>query len=663
MTPTAGSVATASHGYRPDIDGLRAVAIAPVVVFHAFPSLLGGGFIGVDVFFVISGYLISLIIISELSRGRFSFAHFYARRIRRIFPSLVVVLAACLAWGWFALFATDYARLGKHAAAGAGFVANFALWDEAGYFDSASDMKPLLHLWSLGIEEQFYLLWPALLTIALVRRLAPLIILAAVFVASFLFNVVVVRSDEIAAFYSPATRLWELVMGAGLAYLAWHGLPGWTRAIWATMSHRERGLRNAAAIGGLALIGGSAAWFSAETSFPGWRAGFPTMGALLVISAGPTAWVNRHVLGSRPMVWVGLVSYPLYLWHWPLLSFARLEQSAEPSVALRLGLVAASTALAWLTYEVVEKPIRFRRRGPAAVAWLCALMTIVGLAGFAIFRFGGFIDRPINRSDVAHFLQYYDQMKSHGLRDAYRAECDFMDWDTESTKQAIDPDCTRAGTRGTVLLWGDSYAQALSVGIRSVLLDGMRLAQVTTSGCPPRWFEPDPQVLGGRCTTANTFARSTIAALKPEVLVLAQILGHDATDWEALATNAHALGAKRVVLVGPSPQWLPSLPLVVTKHYWGTPFERVAQGANPEVFALDRTLAARLGTSKALQYLSLVDALCTTQGCLGRVPGDALELMAIDIGHLSPDGSRFVAEHVLRPVLGRDVTRWRSRLR
>jgi peptidoglycan/LPS O-acetylase OafA/YrhL len=659
MSPTAAPTPTPEgvHGYRPDIDGLRALAILPVVAFHAFPSVLGGGFVGVDVFFVISGYLISLIILDGVRRGRFSFAHFYARRIRRIFPALVLVLATCLTWGWFGLFAADYARLGKHVAAGAGFVANFALWDEAGYFDSASESKPLLHLWSLGIEEQFYVIWPALLTVTLARRLAPLAVLAAIFAASLLFNVVVVRSDEIAAFYSPATRLWELVMGGGLAYLALHGQPGWMRAVWAAVSQREPALRNAAAVAGLALIVGSAATFSADTSFPGWRAGFPTAGALLVIAAGPHAWLNRHVLAHRLMVWTGLVSYPLYLWHWPLLSFARIDESGEPSVALRLGLVAASVALAWLTYEVVEKPIRFGRRGPTVIVLLCALMTAVGLAGFAIFRAAGFIDRPINRSDVAHFLQYYEQLKSHGLRDAYRAECDFMDWDTESTKAAIAADCTRAGSRATVLLWGDSYAQALSLGIRSLLPNDVRLAQVTTSGCPPRWSEPDPAALGGRCTTANAYAREAIATLKPDVVVLAQILGHDATDWESLARNARALGARRVLLVGPSPQWLPSLPLVVTRHHWGLPFDRVAQGANPEVFTLDRMLANRFAGSHELQYVSLVTVLCTDDGCLGRVPGSGVELVAIDIGHLSPAGSRLVAETALRPALNDLVSR------
>lgn len=148
--------------YRPDIDGLRAIAILSVVVFHAFPSWIKGGFIGVDVFFVISGFLISTIIFENLDKGTFSLTEFYARRIKRIFPALILVLVACFAFGWFALLADEYQQLGKHIAGGAAFISNFVLWDESGYFDNAADTKPLLHLWSLGVEEQFYIIWPLL---------------------------------------------------------------------------------------------------------------------------------------------------------------------------------------------------------------------------------------------------------------------------------------------------------------------------------------------------------------------------------------------------------------------------------------------------------------------------------------------------------------------
>ena len=200
--------------YRPDIDGLRALAVLSVVGFHAFPKSIKGGFIGVDVFFVISGYLISAIIFENLKNKSFSFSEFYARRVRRIFPALALVLIACHVFGWFVLLSDEYKQLGRHIAAGSGFVSNMVLWSEAGYFDNSADTKPLLHLWSLGIEEQFYLAWPMLLWLAWKSRINLLGVTVVILLASFYLNVAEVKKDVIGAFYSPITRFWELLVGS-----------------------------------------------------------------------------------------------------------------------------------------------------------------------------------------------------------------------------------------------------------------------------------------------------------------------------------------------------------------------------------------------------------------------------------------------------------------
>ena len=574
--------------YRPDIDGLRALAIVPVIAFHAFPDWVRGGYVGVDVFFVISGYLITLIILERLERDSFSFVQFYARRIRRLFPALVLVLLVALGWGWFRLYASDFAQLGKHTAAGAGFVANLVFWEEAGYFDTVADAKPLLHLWSLGIEEQFYLLWPALLYVTWRARLAPIVVVLLLLLVSFTINVVQVRTDEVAAFYSPVTRLWELSLGGALAHVVLRqsrrqGADTFLQRAWAAYTPTWRHVTAAA---GLICILLAVFLFTADTSFPGWRAGFPAVGALLLIASGPDAFINRRVLSLRPLVWIGLISYPLYLWHWPLLSFATLA-GGPPSTGVRIALVLLSVGAAWVTYLVIERPIRFVWTGARPVVALCAAMVILAVTGYATYRADGFHERSINRSDQAHFLTYYERLRTRGLADAYRAECDFMDWSSERTRSAIDADCTTPGERGTMFLWGDSHAQALSLGIREALPNGFRLAQVTTSACPPRMREPEPAALDGRCARANTFAREQIAAIKPALVVLAQILAHDQTDWIALARHLRQLGAARVLLVGPAPQWMPSLPLIVATNYWGRNFERVANGLYAEVFQMD----------------------------------------------------------------------------
>jgi peptidoglycan/LPS O-acetylase OafA/YrhL len=306
--------------YRADIDGLRAIAVLSVVAFHAFPGVVRGGFVGVDIFFVISGYLICTILFQNLERGSFSFTEFYVRRIRRIFPALVLVLVFVMVVGWFVLTADEYRQLGKQVAGGAGFVSNLLLWREAGYFDSSAEIKPLLHLWSLGIEEQFYLVWPCLLWFAWRRRFSPLTLTLVVAAASFCLNIAVVQGDMVAAFYSPVTRFWELLSGSLLAWWHLHRAPD--RAAGPVTANLLSG-------SGLALLAAGFGMIHGELRFPGFWAAIPVAGALLVIAAGPAAWGNRVVLSSRICVWFGLISYPLYLWHWPLLSYARIVQGGH----------------------------------------------------------------------------------------------------------------------------------------------------------------------------------------------------------------------------------------------------------------------------------------------------------------------------------------------
>ena len=333
------------HGsYRPDIDGLRAIAVMAVVLFHAFPDWLPSGLTGVDVFFVISGFLISSIILNDLSKGAFSFAKFYMRRAKRIFPALIVVLCASGVIGWLVLLPHEFAHLGLHTAVGAGFLLNVLLYRELdGYFHS---MQPLVHLWSLGVEEQFYFLWPLFLT--LIWRAAVrwrLLLLLSVTALSLTLQIALQDSDPFAAFYLPTTRLWELSAGAALGYI-----------------QLTTGIRSPSLYGHLLCTLGAACLV---VSFTGlyehiripWTVA-PVLGALLLIYAGPHAWINRFVLANPLMVGIGLISYPLYLWHWPLLTFVQFVVGAELTPRMAAPVVLASVLLAILTYEYVEKPIR-----------------------------------------------------------------------------------------------------------------------------------------------------------------------------------------------------------------------------------------------------------------------------------------------------------------
>lgn len=373
----------AASVYRRDIDGLRAVAVLSVLAFHAFPGWVKGGFIGVDIFFVISGYLISGHIFESLEQGRFSLVGFYARRIRRIFPALCLVLVACLAFGWVALLSDEYLQLGKHAAAGAGFISNLVLWQESGYFDNTAATKPLLHLWSLGVEEQFYILWPVLAWAAWrmrVNALAAIVVLAGV---SFALNIHFVRSDPVLNFYSPITRFWELLAGAALAQLERekHGIP--------------RPLScNIQSAGGCLLLLCGLALTREDAAFPGWWAGLAVLGTVFTISAGPTALINRIVLSNPLFVAVGLISYPLYLWHWPLLSFATLIESNMPTRSIRITLVISAFVLATLTYFLVERPLRFGGYRRLKIVGLVTTMALIGVVGLWIYSKEGLPARP-----------------------------------------------------------------------------------------------------------------------------------------------------------------------------------------------------------------------------------------------------------------------------
>lgn len=372
--------------YRPDIDGLRALAVSAVVLHHAFSGLLPGGFVGVDVFFVISGYLISGILLNELKSNSFSLRDFYARRIRRIFPALTLILIACYLFGWISLYADEFAKLGKHMYHGAAFVSNFAFWQEGGYFDQAAETKPLNHLWSLGIEEQFYIAWPMMLWAAWKLWRRPLLMAGFILVGSLGFNVYLSLVDTIADFYSPLTRMWELLIGAVLSFASQEtvssqaepGMPTWVLKFkeWLTSGF----VQHAGPAAGFVLILMSVWVFDKTDAYPGWRALIPTLGAALIL-AGEDSWFNRAVLSLPAVRWIGRISYSLYLWHWPLLSFARVVYPKIGNVAI-IGLVLLGVLLAYLTYVLVEMPVRRWKPRSYKVNLLMLPLALMALLGY-----------------------------------------------------------------------------------------------------------------------------------------------------------------------------------------------------------------------------------------------------------------------------------------
>jgi len=386
----------AHQKYRPDIDGLRAVAIFAVVANHAFPDWFKGGFIGVDIFFVISGYLISIVIFRSLDEGGFSFLEFYARRIKRIFPALIFLLISCSIFGWFVLFPDEYKQLNKHIIYGSIFISNFVLWNETGYFDNSSYTKPLLHLWSLAIEEQFYILYPLFIWFAWKRKFNFFIIFLTIIITSFALNIYSVRQDIVATFYSPLTRTWELLIGGLLAYLSIYASDRFGRFkiklnnYFSYFLHKRRHdnnddlLSNMLSLLGLLLLFYGFWKINKDVAFPGEWALVPVLATGLLIAAGPDAWVNRRVLSNQIAIWFGLISFPLYLWHWPLLSFQRIIEGDVMSINIRVATICVSIFLSWLTYKIIEHPIRSSDKKIIPII-LLAIMTLIFCVSFSKF--------------------------------------------------------------------------------------------------------------------------------------------------------------------------------------------------------------------------------------------------------------------------------------
>ena len=561
--------------YRPDIDGLRAVAVLSVVAFHVFPNWLKGGFIGVDIFFVISGFLISSIIFENLDKGTFSFLEFYSRRIKRIFPALLLVLAASYILGWFILFPDEYKQLGKNIAAGAGFVSNFVLWREAGYFDKLAQTKPLLHLWSLGIEEQFYIIWPLLLWLAWKRKLNLMTVTILVAIISFCLNIIDINKDVIATFYFPQTRFWELSCGSLLAWFSLYKkhacttlslkVDGWLNKAVYRKSHTIDGtiLANVLSFIGILLLVYGFWRIDKHLSFPGKWAVIPVISAVLIISAGTKSWFNRILLSNKVAVWFGLISFPLYLWHWPLLSFARIIEGKEPSGSMRITIVIFSIVLAWLVYRFVECPIRLGRGGKAKTITLVFLMLATGCIGYSSYSTEGL---HFENKDREEFVNYFENsfpnwqyFKKVDLRSEWRAECSFYNVkklldegrSTNAPVDEIDSSCYLRNLKykKSILIWGDSHAHAIAPGINSCLPNDWQVLQVTSLDCVPNPNIDIPSNTN-QCNQMNYFAIKTIMEVKPDVVIVAQANKHSAKMMKEISRKLEALGVKKIYFFG-----------------------------------------------------------------------------------------------------------------
>jgi peptidoglycan/LPS O-acetylase OafA/YrhL len=603
--------------YRADIDGLRAVSILLVVGYHAQPWLVPGGFIGVDVFFVISGFLITRIILSQAKAGAFSALEFYARRIRRIFPALVAVLAITYLIGWLVLLPGGFALLGRSTAAGVAFVSNLFQLGQAGYFAPDAAENPLLHLWSLGIEEQFYIFWPPLLVLIFGSKHRRFWMIA-IAVASFGVSLMIFLGYKEWSFYSPISRAWELLAGGIVA----NHLIDRPQA----QPRRFPQADNLLAAIGIAAIVGAAIMLNKDSLFPGAYALLPVLGAVLIIVA-PNSAVNRVLLSSRPMVLIGLISYPLYLWHWPLLSYLAILRNGVPNVVEIWAAVIVAVVLSWLTFRFVEIPLR---RMPDAVPRLSFALLTVGVVGVVTAIGSGFGFRfPPEIRDIA-LLPPQDNA---GFRD----RC-FL----EAPGARLDGNCIERGAKPLLFLWGDSTAAALYPGLKKAQETiPFRLAHFAAPGCAP--------ILAANvnCDAVNDLVFGFLKSSHPETVLLHAMWDRN-NNLDQLGETIRqlkALNIPRIVILGPVPLWKRTLPHSLVNYFRFRHLiaERIASGVSGA--GSDEQMQA-FSRAAGVEYISAWRALCDAEGCLTRVGPTANDVVTTDIVHLSDAGSKFLVETI-----------------
>lgn len=614
--------------FRNDIQGLRAIAVGLVLIFHAFPHILPGGFVGVDVFFVISGFVITKSLIRDIENNGLTVGplmlRFYRKRVRRILPVLSVTLIATLSAGWLLLFPSDYFAVAKSALYSAVGAGNFYFFWNSGYFDPAAAKQPLLHMWSLGVEEQFYLVWPVVLALILwvsnSRRAVIAAIMAGIIGIGFAYNVGLIALDPKAAFYLPAARAWELGAGATLAFAP---------------AIRWRLISEFFGIAGLILILWASIWLTADETSTGWPMLPVIIGTAMLVWPRAESWTAR-LLEISPLRAIGAISFSLYLWHWPLISFATMLD--VDTAVVRAAIIPFSVLLSAATYLLVEKPALDGRWIRIAIpASLLSTAAASAFAGAIVLSGGAPVRFPAEIRPVLALSGYDPETKTRFPACWLNETKTFSDYYDECGK-------------GPLLIWGDSHAAMLYPGLNKMFGD---VAEYTRNGCMPLVDDVYPA-----CAAGNRAILQKINEEKPKTVILFAAWLNYPVKWgeEWPFANAlrqtirglHAAGIEDVLVLGPAPFWDPALPTAAFT-YWSEhgllpamlkPSDRPHEAANETLNHISTTEGAR--------FLSVYDALCDQGECRTHTPRSASELISWDYGHFTWQGAEYVAHLLFR---------------
>jgi peptidoglycan/LPS O-acetylase OafA/YrhL len=636
--PRQSAAQNASHiKYRPDIDGLRAIAVLSVVIFHLGLGFFPGGFVGVDVFFVISGYLISKIIYQETSAGSFALSKFYVRRARRILPGLLSVLLASSVCGWYLLYPSELVEYARSVISTALFSANVYFYATLNYFSPAANEIPLLHLWSLGVEEQFYILFPLLAIIMAKspqRNLRTVIYL--LLIASLASSAWLLSTNPSAAFYLLPFRAFELLIGSALA------LPSYR------LSPSTRSATAACALG-LACIFIAVFGFDKATMFPGAAALIPCIGTALVIYAGKQRnLLSGRLIGHEFLAGIGKISYSLYLVHWPVIVFGNRAFPHADRYTFAALAFALSILLAYLNYKYVEQPFRKSKAAhtPNKVLGvaLASLACIILISGLTIQKEGFVESADIRIQKTLSFLKY-------DTKDLYRLGTCFQTANQDPTQIDISS-CLPSDERKKIILWGDSHAAQYIPGLTKTLgQQGYSVGFLTAQSCPP--------ILGitvlsnPRCGAFNETAFPLILKQKPDMIIMAaNWVANDVTmDLLELTIRRLADSGIKLVILGEAPLYKLNVPAIIADRIKAGRDDFLASEELEHAF-LDNSnnvMRPRFGNREDVKFVSVMDIMCPGYVCPLTTPDGTPA--AFDIAHLTAEGSDMFAEKLTPAIL------------
>lgn len=620
--------------YRADVDGLRALAVLPVIAYHMGIGGIPGGFTGVDIFFVISGYLICGIIHSGAVNNTFSYLDFYKRRCLRILPPLFVVLLSTLAFGYYHLLPAQFSDLSNSSLATLLFSSNLFFWKTTGYFAGPAELKPLLHTWSLAVEEQFYIIFPVILLFVMrfFRQRATQVMLLIIGV-SLLLSIFAVTRKPTFTFYMLPTRAWELALG-GLIAVA--GLE-------AKLSKAPAGVKHLMSLAGLALILTGFLWLDTTKPFPAWNALWPCLGSFLIILAGQKAAVSR-VLALKPVVGIGMISYCLYLWHWPIIVYCRMFFNFAPGVR-ELVIVGLTLGLAVASRYLIEIPFRYRlavfspgRIVTASVIGLVLMASGTLYKGHLSNNAGQFSAKALA---LAEYSQYKDMPE---FSYQYRLGRCFVDGKSEEDKPYDRDYClkTSASAKNYVLI-GDSHAAHLWRALSLAAGEGINVIQATSAGCKPLY----QQALRNPCTDLVDYLYSSwIPDHKIDgVIISARWLPEDIAPLRA--TLEHLKGVSpNIMVMGPTIEYSEALPDLLAYQTDGRK-DLVADSIDHSIKGTDQTMK-QVMQDEQVPYISVYSIICPDDICRGLASDG--HPISNDYGHLTLSGAKDVAKEAMREM-------------